>query len=67
MPYKQTQIVTSPELISYPFTFKRYIKGEGAEVTVIFPTEPSETAQLLEQAKTQNPPQIAAYLAAKGE
>lgn len=55
-----TQIISNPELIPYPFTFKRYIEGQGYEVTVTFPDFRDDPAMLIAQAKTQNPKQLSA-------
>jgi hypothetical protein len=64
MTRKETQIITDPSLMPYPFTFNKVITGQGYEVTVTFPTEPDEAEALLAQAATDNPAQVAAAQAA---
>jgi len=56
--FEQTQIVTNPDLIPFPFSFKRYIPKQGTEITVKFPDQEADRETLLQQAQQTNPEQL---------
>lgn len=58
------QIVTSPELIPYPFTFSQLISRQGYKIIVAVPESAAEQQTALEQAARNNPAQVALARAA---
>lgn len=71
MTKQQTCIVSNPSLVPYPYIFMEYVAGQGYKITITLPADcklPSDSTgeayQLLSQAQTQNPAQLAAANAA---